>query len=84
MIKRGGLLKAIDLRLKESPIVALLGARQVGKTTLAKLYGEKLDRHAWHYFDLEDPRDQAPQKRLSLVLKEGHSAGLDVVDRTYQ
>ena len=42
MIKRENLLNAIDLRLKESPIVALLGARQVGKTTLAKLYGEKI------------------------------------------
>ena len=78
MIKRGGLLKAIDLRLKESPIVALLGARQVGKTTLAKLYGETLDRHAWHYFDLEDPRDQVRLSQLQMALED--LGGLIVLD----
>ena len=78
MIKRENLLNAIDLRLKESPIVALLGARQVGKTTLAKLYGEKLDRHAWHYFDLEDPRDQARLSQPQMALED--LGGLIVLD----
>ena len=35
-IRRASLFKAIQVRLAESPVVALLGARQVGKTTLAK------------------------------------------------
>jgi predicted AAA+ superfamily ATPase len=35
-IERQGLLDAIQVRLGESPVVALLGARQVGKTTLAE------------------------------------------------
>jgi hypothetical protein len=30
------MLEAIRVRLGESPVVALLGARQVGKTTLAE------------------------------------------------
>ncbi len=36
MILRKTLLEAIRVRLAESPVVALLGARQVGKTTLAE------------------------------------------------
>jgi hypothetical protein len=35
-IQREALLASIRLRLAESPVVALLGARQVGKTTLAE------------------------------------------------
>lgn len=35
-IKRESLLESIRVRLGESPVVALLGARQVGKTTLAE------------------------------------------------
>ncbi|MCX6876307.1 MAG: ATP-binding protein [Verrucomicrobia bacterium] len=35
-ISREALLNAIRVRLAESPVVALLGARQVGKTTLAE------------------------------------------------
>ena len=58
--------------------MALLGARQVGKTTLAKLYGEKLDRHAWHYFDLEDPRDQARLSQPQMALED--LGGLIVLD----
>lgn len=34
------------------PVVAILGGRQVGKTTLAKMLGPH-----WHYFDLENPKD---------------------------
>lgn len=38
--------------LEEFPVVALIGARQVGKTTLAKQL-----RPDWRYFDLENPND---------------------------
>ena len=37
-IQRSDLLEAIRVRLQESPVVALLGARQVGKTTLARQF----------------------------------------------
>lgn len=40
----------LQTQLKNYPAVALLGARQVGKTTLAKNLGG-------HYFDLENPQD---------------------------
>jgi predicted AAA+ superfamily ATPase len=38
-----------------APICALLGPRQCGKTTLAKIYAEKFDKQDVHFFDLEDP-----------------------------
>jgi predicted AAA+ superfamily ATPase len=56
MVDRGKLRRAIEQRLRESPIVALLGPRQCGKTTLAREIGA--DRNAI-YFDLEDPRSAA-------------------------
>ena len=44
--------------LKRSPAVALLGARQVGKTTLAKTLGQSLEKPTL-YLDLERPSDLA-------------------------
>ena len=38
--------------LSRNPVVALLGARQVGKTTLARKF---VDKDSVNYFDLEDP-----------------------------
>jgi len=51
MLKRPQYLNAIEERLKANPVVALLGPRQVGKTTLAR----QIKRADIHYFDLEDP-----------------------------
>ncbi len=50
MIKRL-LTRQIASRLKQFPAVALLGPRQSGKTTLAKIFSS-------HYFDLEQSEDQ--------------------------
>lgn len=56
------------------PLVALLGPRQCGKTTLAHAYakfvGETMDVH---FFDLEDDADlaQLENPRLALADKEG-------------
>lgn len=57
MIKRNLQSKVITL-LEQFPIVAILGARQVGKTTLAK----KIRPH-WRYIDLENPDDYALMSR---------------------
>lgn len=51
-IAREGLVKSIALRLRESPVVALLGARQVGKTTLARQIAAAWAGKAT-FFDLE-------------------------------
>jgi predicted AAA+ superfamily ATPase len=44
----------LDAALRRSPAVALVGPRQVGKTTLAR---EHLDPSSPNYFDLENPVD---------------------------
>ena len=52
MIKREHLLHHIKSALKRSRIVALIGPRQCGKTTLAR---QLADINSPNYFDLEDP-----------------------------
>ena len=49
----------IKVKLKESPTVALLGARQVGKTTLARKISDSLEGEVT-FFDLESPSGRAP------------------------
>ncbi|MCY4324061.1 MAG: ATP-binding protein [Gammaproteobacteria bacterium] len=60
MIERH-LYKTISQRLAEFPAVALLGPRQVGKTTLARhiVPQGKEEKRSIHYLDLENPRDRA-------------------------
>ena len=58
MIPRAAHGKAVARLLRENPAVLLLGARQVGKTTLAKEIAKSWPREA-HRFDLEDDRDLA-------------------------
>ena len=52
MIDRPAYVTAITRALESNPVVALLGPRQCGKTTLARLVASQ--RHSI-YFDLEDP-----------------------------
>lgn len=52
MIKRPQLLETIRRSLRRSRVVALVGPRQCGKTTLAR---EIVAPSAVNYFDLEDP-----------------------------
>ena len=65
-IERPFLLNALRQGLKQSPVVSLLGPRQVGKSTLARTLA-KAQRSA--IFDLEDPSDlealQTPKTMLS-------------------
>ena len=58
MIPREAHLKAVERRLRASPVVALLGARQVGKTTLARQIAQRR-RGPTHFFDLESTADVA-------------------------
>lgn len=52
MIKRPAWIRAIREALRRSRVVALIGPRQCGKTTLAR---EFLAESSVNYFDLEDP-----------------------------
>ncbi len=65
-------------RLKESPVVAILGPRQCGKTTLAQQFARQEGVGPVHRFDLEDPRDLAKLDQPMLAL-EGLQ-GLVVID----
>jgi hypothetical protein len=67
--------------LRVSPVVALLGARQVGKTTLARALTEGR-RGPVHYFDLEDPFDRARLEDARLTL--GPLRGLVVLDEIHR
>ncbi|HEX2163137.1 MAG TPA: AAA family ATPase, partial [Thermoanaerobaculia bacterium] len=58
MISRDRHLHRLEWLLDHFPVVALLGARQVGKTTLARAYAERRKGEV-HRFDLENPDDLA-------------------------
>jgi hypothetical protein len=63
--------------LRTSPVVALLGARQIGKTTLARqVAGAWKGPSTW--FDLEDPRSATQLDAPMLVLER--LRGLVVID----
>ena len=71
----------VRLLLDEFPVVALLGARQVGKTTLARqLAAVHSDPVAW--FDLEDPVDLARLEDPGLELRP--LRGLVVLDEIHR
>lgn len=62
LIPRRRLLGQVEAGLQQSPAVVLLGARQVGKSTLAKMACPAIG--PGHYFDLELETDR---RRLSLA-----------------
>lgn len=51
MVSRDRLLAEMEIRSKESPAVVLLGARQVGKTTLGQMFAGRVPKATW--YDLE-------------------------------
>ncbi len=77
MIKRAGALKAVLGLLERHRVVAVLGARQIGKTTLAKAVVEAQKRPVT-YFDLEHPLDLGTLDEPMLALSE--LRGLIVID----
>ena len=76
---RSFLLDEIQNSFKSFPIVALLGPRQSGKTTLAHQFVQKYKmKKGFHFFDLEKPSDFSKLENAQLVL-EGLE-GLVVID----
>lgn len=63
---------ALNLYMRNFPVTAILGARQVGKSTLARSMG------CSHYFDLENPRDLARLEQPQLTLER--LSGLVAID----
>src|SRR5512138_2022889 len=75
MIERPYYLESLATAVRRSPVVALLGPRQCGKTTLARMFAE--NRQAT-FFDLESPVDRQRLQNPQLVL--GSLKGLVVLD----
>jgi hypothetical protein len=76
-VARNRLLDEVTVRLAESPVTILLGARQTGKTTLARMIAGQRD--LVRFFDLEGAADRTalattPEKILS------EATGLVVLD----
>jgi predicted AAA+ superfamily ATPase len=81
MIPREHHLRRLKLLLREFPVVALLGARQVGKSTLARqLVSTRRGRTTW--FDLENPVDQSRLADPGLELRP--LRGLVVLDEIHR
>ncbi|MYB05357.1 MAG: ATP-binding protein [Gemmatimonadetes bacterium] len=76
LISRHTHLADLRRKLANNPVVALLGARQVGKTTLAKALAVEMGTAA--HFDLEDPRDLARLDEPTLTLEP--LQGLVIID----
>jgi predicted AAA+ superfamily ATPase len=74
---RPGYIDRIRTQFAVHPVVALLGPRQCGKTTLARMYAEEVAEPVTR-FDLEDPTDLAALTQPRLAL-EG-LRGLVVID----
>jgi predicted AAA+ superfamily ATPase len=75
MLPRKELFQAIMSAINRAPVTLLLGARQCGKTTIAR------EIHRYHggtFFDLEDPETPLKQDMAKIVLRE--LTGLVVID----
>jgi uncharacterized protein len=68
MIARPVHLAQVRSLLRTHPVVALLGARQVGKTTLARELVLRIGRSSTH-LDLEDPADRQLLSELSTLAR---------------
>ena len=78
MIRRDRHIAEIIRRLRIFEVVAILGPRQIGKTTLAKQVAERY-RTQSHHFDLEDPVALSRiQDDANLALKD--LKGLIIID----
>ena len=75
MIERASILSAIKTALGRSRVVALIGPRQSGKTTLARQF---VRPDSVNYFDLEDPVSLARLEQPLTALQDLH--GIVVID----
>jgi predicted AAA+ superfamily ATPase len=76
-VDRAAHVKLLERSLKASPVVAVLGARQVGKTTLAQQIVSRR-KGTSSFFDLEQPQDLARLDEPMLALEP--LRGLVVLD----
>jgi len=75
MLHRKEAMSRLETALEENPVAALLGPRQCGKSTLARML---TDREGGHWFDLESAEDRGALAQPELALKK--LSGLVVID----
>jgi predicted AAA+ superfamily ATPase len=75
-IKRNYYINKIKELLKETPVVALIGPRQVGKTTLARMIAAEYPEVT--FFDLENPASLSKLHEPLLALQ--NLSGLIIID----
>ncbi len=76
-VQRTAYMGAIIERLRENPVVSLVGPRQSGKTTLARMVADQATGPV-HFFDLESPADLARLSNPEMVLRP--LTGLVILD----
>src|SRR5258708_35166316 len=81
MIRRR-LQSRVSALLRQFPAVAILGPRQVGKTTLALALAKEYGQQAL-YLDLELPSDRAKLSEPELYLKQ-HEDRLVILDEIHR
>jgi uncharacterized protein len=79
MIDRQSDIRLVRTALRRSRVVALLGARQCGKTTLARQF---VPADSINYFDLEDPQSLARLSEPDIALRP--LKGLVVIDEVHR
>jgi predicted AAA+ superfamily ATPase len=79
MIDRPALKRLIEKALRRSRVVALIGPRQCGKTTLARQF---LPPDSLNYFDLEDPASLIRLEEPMTALRD--LRGLVVIDEIHR
>lgn len=78
MIDRPGYLQQISIQFDVHPVVAILGSRQCGKTTLARMYANRFVNEPVTRFDLEDPTHLTRLDSPMLALE--NLEGLVIID----
>lgn len=78
MIDRPRYLRQIHKQFDAHPVVAILGSRQCGKTTLARMYADRFVNEPLTRFDLEDPTHLARLESPMLALEQ--LQGLVIID----
>src|SRR6185295_19489285 len=69
-MQRPQYLKDIERNFRVHPACAILGPRQVGKTTLARMYISTHPQDKVHFFDLENPLDLTRLENPMLTLSK--------------
>src|SRR3990167_3177238 len=78
-MERRKYLKTIEMNFRVHPACAILGPRQVGKTTLARMFLEQDSPENFHFFDLENPLDLARLENPMLAFSK-LSGNLIIID----